>query len=287
MNNFRPPSFVRYMFNRVTGRRDPNALDYGFLITAGIALAVVLMLWWTPILWPFRIFTTVVHEASHAVVGIITGGHLAPGGAIKIYWNGGGVTYFTNAGIDILTYSAGYLGSTLFGGFLLVTAKKASTRRHVLAYITIGLVVLTALFVRDPQSFLLIGIVVVLTGGIAWKGPDIVVMFYLFVMAILNVTYAIFDLFGLLMASTNPFEQFYDGNRLIGGNDASFLAARTGVPAIVWAVVWSIVGVIILWQFLKTAIRMGNASSRPLLTGAFGRKSAADKAQSVFDRMMK
>ena len=290
MNNFKPSrGLSRYMFGRITGRRNPNDIDYGFLLTAGLALLVVITLWWTPLLFPFRIFTTTVHEASHAVVGMVTGGKLKPDGAIELRWNGSGVTYFYNVGFDILTYAAGYVGSTLFGGFLLLMAKRASTRRQVLYYITAALVLLTVFFIRDVQSIIMVGLVAVLTGLVAYKAPDLVVTFYVFVTAILNVAYALFDLLGLVFTSVSPFEIFDLNGK--GGNDASFLAARTGIPAIVWALIWSALSIYMLWRFVRIAIRVGygqERAPRKSLFGGFGGgkrdNSANGKAQSAFDR---
>lgn len=281
MRNFNRPSLGKFMFGRITGRRNPNDIDYSFLLSAGLALLVVLTLWWTPFLFPFRIFTTTVHEASHAAVGILTGGKLKSNGAIQVFWNGGGVTYFYNVGFNLLTYSAGYVGSTLFGGFMLLRAKRASTRRQTLFFITVGLLVLTLLFVRDVQSILLIGIVVVLTGLVAWKAPDVVVTFYVFVMAILNATYALFDLVNLLFSSANPFEQF-NGRSI---NDAVLLSDQTGIPAFIWAILWSAFSVWLLWRFVRLAIRVGTGEvqPRPGLFSGSGRR-AATKTQSTLDR---
>jgi hypothetical protein len=286
MKNFKPSKGIgKYMFGRVTGRQDPNSLDYGFILTAALALVAVLALWWTPVLFPFRIFTTIIHEGSHAAVAIITGGSVKE---IKLDWRGAGVTYIYG-GFDLLVYSAGYVGSTLFGGFLLLMAKRPDTRRNVLYYITGALLLLTAFFVRDIGSLLLIAIVAGLTGLVAYKGPDLVVTFYLFVMAILNVTYALFDLLGLVMASSNPFESL-NGRNL---NDASMLADRTGVPAIVWAVLWSIVSLWMLWQFVRVAIRVGRGNvaqtrKRPSLLPGFGSKNKVpkDSAQSIFEKYL-
>jgi len=131
-------------------------------------------------------------------------------------------------------------------------------------------------------------LVAVLTGFVAYKAPDLVVTFYVFVTAILNVAYALFDLLGLIFASASPFEIFDLNGK--GGNDASFLAARTGIPAIVWALIWSALSVFMLWRFVRIAIRVGynqERAPRKSLFGGFGGKrdnSANGKAQSSFEK---
>jgi len=86
--------------------------------------ALVLLLWWTPLLLPFRLFVTMVHELSHALVAILTGGQVL---GIAIRLDGSGVTY-ARGGNLVLTASAGYVGSSVFGAVLLLVARERHRR---------------------------------------------------------------------------------------------------------------------------------------------------------------
>src|SRR5215831_11661491 len=72
--------------------------------------------------YPFQLFTTFVHEISHAITALITGGQIA-GRSLTVRWDGSGEVY-TAGGIQFLISSAGYVGSTLFGCLLMMIAKK-------------------------------------------------------------------------------------------------------------------------------------------------------------------
>ena len=235
---------ARNRYNRATAAR---GLDGEFLFGMLLALVTVVVLWWTPLLFPFRIFTVSAHEVSHAIAVLATGGSVK---SIELYWNGGGLTTFSYGGgtlASILIYSAGYLGSIIFGGLLLLQAKRADSRRRILYIISVGLLIVTALFIRDFTSLLLVAIAVLLAGGVAYRAPNVIVSFLVFVMALLSCFNSVSDLLGVILTTGNPFHS--------GFNDAVGLQAATGIPAIVWAVVWGLVGAFILFQFVRYAIR--------------------------------
>lgn len=80
---------------------------------------VILLCWNTPILqnvfYPFKIVTVMAHEMGHALTVVITGGKVV---SISVNANEGGLTTFLG-GNRYLVLPAGYVGSSLFGSFLL------------------------------------------------------------------------------------------------------------------------------------------------------------------------
>src|SRR5438105_3028388 len=87
-------------------------------------VAVVLgLLWYTPVIAPLRFFSVLVHECSHAIAGIATGGSVD---RIVLRAESGGVT-FVHGGNPVIFGSAGYLGSVLFGCLFLYLSR---FRRH-------------------------------------------------------------------------------------------------------------------------------------------------------------
>jgi hypothetical protein len=244
--------FGKFAKNRYNKEAAARGLDGEFILGMALALLSVVVLWWTPLLFPFRIFTTSAHEVSHALAALLTGNGVKE---IQLYWNGGGVTYIT--GVDttfesIIVYSAGYLGSVIFGGTLLLLAKSPSTRRKALYGVTFGLIVVTVFYIRDFQSFILVAIVAGLAGLVAYKGHNLLVQFSIYVLALLSCLYSLMDLFWLFTATANPFH--------MGFNDAIGLERATSIPSVVWALVWGVVGVFIMFQFVIRAIRRGSAS---------------------------
>ncbi|MDB5083061.1 MAG: hypothetical protein JWP00_4985 [Chloroflexi bacterium] len=258
---------ARNRINRATAAR---GLDGEFILGMVLAIVVVVLLWWTPFLFPFRIFTTAAHEVSHSLSSIIMGGGA---GDIKLFWNGGGVAQVGITGTlgAIVVYSAGYLGSVIFGGMLLLESKKATTRRRVLWAITGGLILVTAFFIRDVSSLIMVAIVAGLAGLAAYRAPNIIVTFIINVLALLSCLYSLMDLFFLIISNTNPFHT--------GFNDAVGLATYTGIPAIIWAVAWGLVGAFMMFMFLKRAVLKAQPSNGPA-TGPY----SGPKEPNTFDR---
>ncbi len=260
-------------YNRATAAR---GLDGEFLFGIVLALVTVVVLWWTPLLFPFRIFTVSAHEVSHALAAYAVGGKAD---RIELFWNGGGLTYIY--GINgwlpaIVTYSAGYLGSVLFGGLLLLQSKRPENRRRILYFISGALLVVTALFIRDFTSLLLVGIAVALAGGVAYKAPNIVVMFMVYVMALLSCFNSVSDLLGLLFATSNPFHT--------GFNDAVGLQSATGIPALVWALVWGLLGAFMMFQFVRRALVRSASPKIGPATRPFSPANNGTAKDSPFDR---
>lgn len=267
--------FAGLLKNRYNSATAARGLDGEFLLGMTLAIVAVFVLWWTPLLFPFRIYTTAVHEVSHFLASIAVSGTW---GDIRLNWNGSGSAQVAFSGTvsAIIVYSAGYLGSVLFGGLLLLRSKRASTRRQTMMFITFILLIITVLAIRDVTSLLLVGIVGGLSGLTAWKAPDILVTFSIYVLALLSSLYALMDLFFLFMSSTNPFHR--------GVNDAQLLANITGIPALVWATVWGAVGLFIMFMFVRRAIRRAAPADGPGTTSPYTPSRNGSSEASAFDR---
>jgi hypothetical protein len=242
-----------------------GSIDKGFLTALAVSSVAVATLWWTPLLFPFRLLTTTVHELCHAIAAMVTGGTVQ-GFGVDV--NGGGVVLVTG-GWPVIVYSAGYLGSTLFGGTMLLIAKNASGRRRALRFVGLATVVVLALagLIRAARNgtlldvivfndFRAFGIVTLIVGAlllVAAKAPDIIVAIVCYTIAVLSVLYAVFDLLNVFTSTIRP---------LGGFNDARGLAAATHVPAVVWAGIWCLVAVAILWRFLRASLRASRGSAR-------------------------
>ena len=74
------------------------------------------LLWNTFVAYPFRVFVVFLHEISHGLAAVLTGGALE---SIGLSVNEGGVAV-TRGGSRFLILTAGYLGSLLFGALFLL-----------------------------------------------------------------------------------------------------------------------------------------------------------------------
>ncbi|XP_062114976.1 uncharacterized protein LOC133829001 [Humulus lupulus] len=76
-----------------------------FLTTIGVFTVVILLLWRTVLLTPFKLITVFLHEASHAIACKLTCGHVE---GIQVHANEGGITQ-TRGGVYWLILPAGLL----------------------------------------------------------------------------------------------------------------------------------------------------------------------------------
>src|SRR6187549_1760869 len=93
-----------------------------------IATVVTIVLWFIPfadyLVYPIRLFVTFIHESSHALIAVLTGGSVS---SLTIASDGSGVVYLANTSWIgmLLTSSAGYLGTTVFGVLMLLLIRKS------------------------------------------------------------------------------------------------------------------------------------------------------------------
>ena len=109
--------------------------------------AALWLLWDTPVVYPLKIFVVLLHEVSHAMAAVATGGVLD---RIELDPYQGGATYFAG-GSAFITATAGYLGSLAWGGLLFAAARTRWIRSDwVNGFIGISVILLTLFFVRGP-----------------------------------------------------------------------------------------------------------------------------------------
>ncbi len=210
------------------------------LVVVLLLSVTALVLWDTILLWPLRLFVVFLHEISHGLAAVLTGGAIT---RVELSPDEGGVCW-TRGGIPFVVLNAGYLGSLLFGAVLLVASTRPRLNR--LALLLLGALVLgvTVLFVRSLFAFLY-GL---LAGGVllwAWRratafGAELLLQ----TVGVVSGLYAVWD-----MTTDVLF-------RSVHGSDASALARLTGIPAFVWGLAWIGVSVVVLaWALRRVAGR--------------------------------
>ncbi len=204
-------------------------------------------LWYVPgaflVVYPVRLFVTLVHEAAHAGVAVLTGGVV---GSISVDPGGSGLTQ-TQGGLPLLIYPAGYVGAASLGALLLmlVAPRKGRATLGALAVLLIGV---TLLWARDPFT-VTVGVVLscvllLLRRFLPSPAADFAVGF-LAVQLCLN---AILDVRTLLWLTTSTGAP----------NDAVFMARNFGLVPWVWALLWAAFSV----ALLVTALRVSWSSTR-------------------------
>ncbi|MCS7081192.1 MAG: M50 family metallopeptidase [Chloracidobacterium sp.] len=120
-----------------------------------LATAVTLMLMALPlasvVTFPIRMFVTFIHEGSHALAALLSGYHVI---RMTVHWDGSGLTL--TAGQNWFIASAGYLGTMLFGVWLLYQAQRRDRAGLLLVGSGMLVLLLTILFVNGQVSWLMV-----------------------------------------------------------------------------------------------------------------------------------
>src|SRR6476660_10242520 len=101
----------------------------------GIATLLTVAIWFIPYaeyaVYPIRLFVTFIHESSHALIAVLTGGSVQ---SLTISADTSGLTYSAPSGWfgGLLTSSAGYLGTTVFGVLMLFLIRKNFSANKIL-----------------------------------------------------------------------------------------------------------------------------------------------------------
>jgi hypothetical protein len=229
-------------------------------MTLLLAAVISIVLWFVPfaeiLSYPFRIFVTFIHEGGHALAALVTGNSVQ---SLSVAMNGSGETYTTQGGMfsQMLVSSAGYLGAMTYGALLLVLIRRSVAARLVLVGSSAVVLALTAIFGVIKPVFAgswgsLTGVPFTLVAGlllsaglfaVARFATARVATFVVSLLAVQCVLNALLDLKTVLFLSS-PFVTSVP-------TDALNMANATGIPAILWAIVWITISILILVVALR------------------------------------
>lgn len=223
----------------------------GFIIAAAI---VTLLLWNLPILnivfYPFKLFVTFVHETSHGLAAILTGGYWD---SFMVSPDGSGVAH-TSGGFESLIVSAGYLGSSVFGALMLIAATRRGLAQSVLFLVGAGLGFFTLVYARGPLGIISFGFVtgLLLSAAllyIACVSTGRVASLFLAFLAVQNCLFALDDLKTLLFLSMAWYPLCPRA-----WTDAHIMSWEISggiVPPVVWAGIWAVIALVIFVKALR------------------------------------
>jgi hypothetical protein len=183
--------------------------------------------WHSPALIPLKIFVVFIHETGHALATVLTGGRVLS--MVVTPWESGYVQYM--GGSPLVIAAAGYVGSAVFGGTMLLLSGRQRWTRGIFIGLAglFGLVTLG--FVHNTFGVVFGLGTAALCGVLAWKRiPG--VHYLVDVLAVMSTLYALYDLSDFL----------YLGLR----TDAVILARITHVPAFFWALLWSAISLFVI-----------------------------------------
>lgn len=188
-----------------------------------------------PLVW----LNTHLHELSHAVAALATGGEVE---RIRVFASGGGDASIRGGWIVVVA-SAGYLGAAAVGGALLAWAKTEERARQSLWGLAVVLAVSLLIWVRADW----VGVL----SGAGWaiglwalsrklNGPQLV-----WTAQFLGAIQC--------LASVDAFRALFWASRTGSHSDAALMQQATGVPGLFWASVWFLASLCVLFAALRSA----------------------------------
>ena len=210
------------------------------LFLAGLTawLAILWVLWWSPVIYPVKLFVVLLHEAGHAAAAVATGGVVQ---RIVVTPDQGGICYCPG-GNAFLTLSAGYLGSMLFGALILLLARaRRPGPRDATTLIGVAVLVLTALYVRNAFGILFGALFGAAMVAMRAAGRRVHVV-ALTALGLTSCLYALLDIKSDVL------------DRPYLNSDARMLAQLTGVPTVVWGILWIGLGSLVAWWLFRRAL---------------------------------
>lgn len=200
--------------------------------------AIMFLLWNTFVAVPLKILIVYLHELSHALAAILTGGSVVEI-SLSPYQGGHAIT---RGGSRFLTLTSGYLGSLLIGVALLMVALKTDADRIVLGLLGAFTLLVTALYVRDWFA---------LAFCVAAGAAMLAAARYLGV----AVNDLILRVIGLTSIFYVPYDIFDDTIRRSGiRSDAYMLAEEFGGPTLFWGGLWLLASLAIIYYCLRRGL---------------------------------
>lgn len=254
------------------GRLDPREFRRRALMISIVAVVLVYAIWnvtaLDPLVYPFRLFVTYVHESGHSLMAQLTGGEIR---GFTVNPDGTGVAS-TAGGTRELILPAGYLGAAFFGAVLFYLVNTVRYAQSISMALGAGLIVFSILFARPASNgaptALLVGIAFgAVLIGIGWKANRTINMLLLNILATMTSLNAVLDLYFLTRSADVSLE--VPGGMAVRNDAAAFTELVTPfLPASMWAFIWAALAVMML------AISVYYSVIRPLRRGqVWGREA--------------
>jgi Peptidase M50B-like len=201
-------------------------------ITILIIFIASLMLWNTPVIYPIKLFVVILHELSHAIMGLVTGGKIT---AMSIGLDLSGKCQI-EGGNQIAIASVGYLGSLIWGILIYIAPNNLNSGKWIL--ITFAEIILSiSLITSSNLTFLVLSVISSLC--------ILLTAFYLRI-NIISILVRSIGLISCVFVLFDLKEDLFSRNDVI--TDVTILSSLTGIPGILISTSW------IVFSFFMIAI---------------------------------
>jgi hypothetical protein len=205
-----------------------SEVDGKRLLVLAACVGVSIAAWELPFLTPVKLLAVAGHETGHAIASLIVGGSV---NQIHIQSNEGGdcLSMIPDGFLArVIVSSAGYVGAAIIGALLLLLTFRFNFGRLMLGAACVWLAAIALFYGRDPFTLGFCLGMAALFGLCAKFLPAGAVQGLNLFIASFTALYSVMDLKSDLWSS-----------EVRARSDAAILASTTGVPAMIWAVIWT------------------------------------------------
>lgn len=197
--------------------------------------AVIFTLWPTDLIYPLRLLIVFLHELSHAIAVILTGGEVV---SLSVNSMEGGEV-LARGGNCFLTLSAGYVGSLLIGVVLLLTAVNTHLDRITMAILGALILLVALLYISQPFAVIFsILTAAAMLASAAWLSHEINDL-ALRVIGLTSMIYVPYDIFSDTIARAHLY------------SDARMLAEEIGGTTMFWRGLWLAISLAVIFASLR------------------------------------
>jgi hypothetical protein len=220
-----------------TVRKIMKQLRYFILLSA-----LIVFCWDLPLLYPLKLLVVFFHESSHALATLLTGGTVKE---LVINPQQGGHV-ISSGGNAFIIFSAGYLGSLLWGVAIYAASVKSLHDKLIMRLLAFSVIAITVIFSRSLFSWifgLVTGAAMLLSAQyLADKYND----FVLRLIGLTSMMYAPLDIYSDTIVRSHLH------------SDAYFLAQTVGGTTLLWGILWIVISVTVIFYCLKWALKQSD-----------------------------
>ena len=214
-----------------------------------LILIIEVSLWNTIVMKPIRLFSVFLHELGHAVMVMLFGGKIQ---SFQISLNESGSVLAVSRGwfATFMIANGGYLGGVLLSILILSLGYKFGGK-YVLGVTALIFVIVAVVFSGISQTLLYATIFLAAVMIIFLQRSKTVENTALDIIGLGALTYGIYDTFvDTILFEINKVFSFIKGWSGTGITDAVHLRNITGIPAILWGVIWLTISLSVTFTFL-------------------------------------
>lgn len=205
------------------------------LVILLILLIISFSLWDTNVIYPIKLFVVLLHELSHSIAAILSGGKII---TMNIGFDLGGKCE-TEGGNTILIASAGYLGSLLWGMLFFISPNNKKSGFWIIILISV-MIVLTTIGVATGTTFILLALILsalLITAAFYLRIPIVSIIVRVF--GLISCVYILFDIKDDLLFQSAAI------------SDATLISSLTNISTTMIGISWVLISIICIYIAIR------------------------------------